>query len=204
LAGRSFSQRFVAALTKAKAPQVTCRNPTVPSGSTAGPLSTDQSFLCTGKAGSPSTFQACPDQATPLTSAERVKKMSKRLSHKPGEHSYIYLTPCFRSGNCSGDHTVKITCCRTGACLRVLRDHERTPWVVSHPLWRSYLPARYIQPNSLHCRGRRLAKTQIQGLGSLGGWDNHCFWHCLSQDFKHISLRSRGPGCVLGCPRIVR
>ena len=35
---------------------------------------------------------------------------------------------------CSGDHTVKIICCRTGACLKVLSGHRRTPWVVRfHP-----------------------------------------------------------------------
>jgi WD40 repeat protein len=35
---------------------------------------------------------------------------------------------------CSGDHTVKIICCRTGQCLKVLLGHRRTPWVVRfHP-----------------------------------------------------------------------
>lgn len=34
----------------------------------------------------------------------------------------------------SGDHTVKIICCRTGQCLKVLSGHRRTPWVVRfHP-----------------------------------------------------------------------
>jgi len=34
----------------------------------------------------------------------------------------------------SGDHTVKLVCCRTGACVRVLTGHRRTPWVVRfHP-----------------------------------------------------------------------
>ncbi|KAK9806274.1 hypothetical protein WJX72_008088 [[Myrmecia] bisecta] len=33
-----------------------------------------------------------------------------------------------------GDHTVKIICCRTGRCLKVLTGHRRTPWVVRfHP-----------------------------------------------------------------------
>lgn len=33
-----------------------------------------------------------------------------------------------------GDHTVKIICCRTGQCLKVLSGHRRTPWVVRfHP-----------------------------------------------------------------------
>ncbi|CAM6099134.1 unnamed protein product [Calypogeia fissa] len=33
-----------------------------------------------------------------------------------------------------GDHTVKIICCRTGYCLKVLSGHRRTPWVVRfHP-----------------------------------------------------------------------
>ncbi|BFI40351.1 activating molecule in BECN1-regulated autophagy protein 1 [Marchantia polymorpha subsp. ruderalis] len=33
-----------------------------------------------------------------------------------------------------GDHTVKIICCRTGFCLKVLSGHRRTPWVVRfHP-----------------------------------------------------------------------
>ncbi|KAK9827688.1 hypothetical protein WJX81_000005 [Elliptochloris bilobata] len=33
-----------------------------------------------------------------------------------------------------GDHTVKLVCCRTGACVRVLTGHRRTPWVVRfHP-----------------------------------------------------------------------
>lgn len=31
----------------------------------------------------------------------------------------------------SGDHTVKITDCQTGKCLKVLSGHRRTPWVVS-------------------------------------------------------------------------
>ena len=30
----------------------------------------------------------------------------------------------------SGDHTVKLCCCRTGICLRALTGHRRTPWVV--------------------------------------------------------------------------
>ncbi|KAK4856464.1 hypothetical protein QYF36_017793 [Acer negundo] len=34
-----------------------------------------------------------------------------------------------------GDHTVKIIDCQTGSCLKVLRGHRRTPWVVRfHPL----------------------------------------------------------------------
>ncbi|GBG82711.1 hypothetical protein CBR_g36239 [Chara braunii] len=34
-----------------------------------------------------------------------------------------------------GDHTVKVVSCRTGACLKVLYGHRRTPWVVRfHPL----------------------------------------------------------------------
>ncbi|KAJ4722843.1 Transducin family protein / WD-40 repeat family protein [Melia azedarach] len=34
-----------------------------------------------------------------------------------------------------GDHTVKIIDCETGSCLKVLRGHRRTPWVVRfHPL----------------------------------------------------------------------
>lgn len=33
-----------------------------------------------------------------------------------------------------GDHTVKIICCKTGACLKTLCGHRRTPWVVRfHP-----------------------------------------------------------------------
>ena len=33
-----------------------------------------------------------------------------------------------------GDHTVKLIDCRTGACLRTLTGHRRTPWVVRfHP-----------------------------------------------------------------------
>eukprot|EP00850_Spirogloea_muscicola_P014702 SM000107S14068 [mRNA] locus=s107:376089:382541:+ [translate_table: standard] len=33
-----------------------------------------------------------------------------------------------------GDHTVKIICCHTGQCLKVLTGHRRTPWVVRfHP-----------------------------------------------------------------------
>ena len=36
---------------------------------------------------------------------------------------------------CSGDHTVKIICHRTGQCLKVLSGHRRTPWVVRfHPM----------------------------------------------------------------------
>lgn len=30
----------------------------------------------------------------------------------------------------SGDHTVKVICCRTGECIRTLTGHRRTPWVV--------------------------------------------------------------------------
>lgn len=34
----------------------------------------------------------------------------------------------------SGDHTVKISCCRTNLVLRSLAGHSRTPWVVRfHP-----------------------------------------------------------------------
>ncbi|XP_024533598.1 uncharacterized protein LOC9636947 [Selaginella moellendorffii] len=33
-----------------------------------------------------------------------------------------------------GDHTVKIICCQSGQCLKVLSGHRRTPWVVRfHP-----------------------------------------------------------------------
>lgn len=32
---------------------------------------------------------------------------------------------------CSGDHTVKVICVRTGKCLQTLTGHRRTPWVVS-------------------------------------------------------------------------
>ena len=36
---------------------------------------------------------------------------------------------------CSGDHTVKIICHRTGQCLKVLSGHRRTPWVARfHPM----------------------------------------------------------------------
>ena len=31
----------------------------------------------------------------------------------------------------SGDHTVKLFCCKTGICLKTLCGHRRTPWVVS-------------------------------------------------------------------------
>lgn len=41
---------------------------------------------------------------------------------------------------CSGDHTVKIICCRTGQCLKVLSGHRRTPWVVS----RIYLAVKVV------------------------------------------------------------
>ena len=40
---------------------------------------------------------------------------------------------------CSGDHTVKVICVRTGKCLQTLTGHRRTPWVVSQMtsvLWR--------------------------------------------------------------------
>jgi len=49
--------------------------------------------------------------------------------------SLLCFFPDVRSINsialCSGDHTVKIICCRTGQCLKVLSGHRRTPWVVS-------------------------------------------------------------------------
>jgi len=33
-----------------------------------------------------------------------------------------------------GDHTVKLICCRTGRCLKVMSGHRRTPWAVRfHP-----------------------------------------------------------------------
>jgi activator-of-BECN1-regulated-autophagy protein 1 len=36
----------------------------------------------------------------------------------------------------SGDHTVKLCCCRTGLCVQTLTGHRRTPWVVRfHPLF---------------------------------------------------------------------
>ena len=39
-----------------------------------------------------------------------------------------------RLGARSGDHTVKLVCCRSGARVRVLTGHRRTPWVVRfHP-----------------------------------------------------------------------
>ncbi|CAA7405017.1 unnamed protein product [Spirodela intermedia] len=39
-----------------------------------------------------------------------------------------------------GDHTVKITDCQTGKCLKVLSGHRRTPWVVRfHPLYSQIL-----------------------------------------------------------------
>jgi len=39
-----------------------------------------------------------------------------------------------------GDHTVKIICCQTGTCLKVLSGHRRTPWVVRfHPFHQGIL-----------------------------------------------------------------
>lgn len=46
-------------------------------------------------------------------------------------HAEVLTCPLYGSDGCSGDHTVKIICCRTGQCLRVLTGHRRTPWVVS-------------------------------------------------------------------------
>lgn len=44
------------------------------------------------------------------------------------------LTPCPPARRCSGDHTVKLSCCSTGRLVRVLSGHRRTPWVVRfHP-----------------------------------------------------------------------
>lgn len=50
------------------------------------------------------------------------------------EGQRISLLICVRLHLRSGDHTVKVTCCATGKCLRVLEGHRRTPWVVRfHP-----------------------------------------------------------------------
>ncbi|OAY55461.1 uncharacterized protein LOC110611224 isoform X2 [Manihot esculenta] len=62
-----------------------------------------------------------------------------------------------------GDHTVKIIDCRTGKCLKVLRGHRRTPWVVRfHPLCSEILASgsldhevRLWNANTADCIGSR-------------------------------------------------
>jgi hypothetical protein len=45
------------------------------------------------------------------------------------ESSFCYAAPDVGS-TCTGDHAAKIICCRTGFCSKVLRGHQRAPWVV--------------------------------------------------------------------------
>ena len=59
---------------------------------------------------------------------------------------------------CSGDHTVKVICVRTGKCLQTLTGHRRTPWVVSlfmfHLRWivcRDTVQQHIFKPG-VHCR----------------------------------------------------
>ncbi len=61
--------------------------------------------------------------------------LARRCPHYLFEEGQrISLLKCVRLHLRSGDHTVKITCCATGKCLRVLEGHRRTPWVVRfHP-----------------------------------------------------------------------
>ncbi|KAH9325537.1 hypothetical protein KI387_005715, partial [Taxus chinensis] len=68
-----------------------------------------------------------------------------------------------RLASTHGDHTVKIICCQTGACLKVLSGHRRTPWVVRfHPFRQEILASgsldhqvRLWDANTAECIGSR-------------------------------------------------
>jgi len=45
------------------------------------------------------------------------------------EFSFYKVVPDVGS-TCNGDRTAKIICCQIGLCLKVLRGHRRTLWVV--------------------------------------------------------------------------
>ena len=58
------------------------------------------------------------------------------MSGVPVWDHVVFLTAFLNalSDWCSGDHTVKITCCESKSIVRVLSGHRRTPWVVRfHP-----------------------------------------------------------------------
>ncbi|XP_024386314.1 uncharacterized protein [Physcomitrium patens] len=71
-----------------------------------------------------------------------------------------------------GDHTVKIICCRTGQCLKVLSGHRRTPWVVRfHPASSEVLASgsldnevRLWNANTAECVGSRDFHRPIASL----------------------------------------
>ncbi|KAJ7538798.1 hypothetical protein O6H91_11G063300 [Diphasiastrum complanatum] len=71
-----------------------------------------------------------------------------------------------------GDHTVKIICCRSGDCLKVLSGHRRTPWVVRfHPKISELLASgsldyevRLWDANTAECVGSRDFNRPIASL----------------------------------------
>mmetsp|Transcript_2569 Transcript_2569/g.4809 ORF Transcript_2569/g.4809 Transcript_2569/m.4809 type:complete len:768 (-) Transcript_2569:1037-3340(-) len=81
------------------------------------------------------------DKLRPLTNnnAARNEAFRRRMDPVHTEHAISTISIAFSPdgrtlASTHGDHTVKISCCNTGALVRMLEGHPRTPWTVKyHP-----------------------------------------------------------------------
>ncbi|KAF8015915.1 hypothetical protein BT93_H1456 [Corymbia citriodora subsp. variegata] len=113
-----------------------------------------------------------------------------------------------------GDHTVKLIDSQTGSCLRVLRGHRRTPWVVRfHPLYPEILASgsldhevRLWDANTAECIGSRnfyrpIASIAFHAQGELlavASGHKLYIWH------YNRSEETSSPTIVLRTPRSLR
>lgn len=76
----------------------------------------------------PRTVDISPT-VSPITLPASSRRVKVRFAH-----AQLTARDCVMLLVRSGDHTVKLMCCRTGRCVRTLEGHRRTPWVVRfHP-----------------------------------------------------------------------
>lgn len=80
------------------------------------------------------------DRIRPLTNpGARHESFRRRLDPSHTEYAISTISVAFSPdgrtlASTHGDHTVKISCCNTGALIRSLDGHPRTPWTVKyHP-----------------------------------------------------------------------
>lgn len=75
----------------------------------------------------------------PMNSQARTETFRRRMDPVHTEYAISTISIAFSSdgrtlASTHGDHTVKISCCNTGALVRSLEGHPRTPWTVKyHP-----------------------------------------------------------------------
>ncbi|KAK3417131.1 hypothetical protein EUGRSUZ_H02881 [Eucalyptus grandis] len=113
-----------------------------------------------------------------------------------------------------GDHTVKLIDSQTGSCLKVLRGHRRTPWVVRfHPLYPEILASGSLDhevhlwdANTAECIGSRnfyrpIASIAFHAQGDLlavASGHKLYIWH------YNRSEETSSPTIVLRTPRSLR